>query len=205
MGRDMENKCKRCRRLNTKLFLKGERCYTNKCALEKRKTGGIVRRSRFSQYKQQLEEKQKPKWMYGLLEGQFKRHYRMAEKSPNVTGEELLRILERRLDNVVYRLGFAFSRSQARQLVNHGHFLVNGHKVDIPSFLLKEGDAIEVKEKSRKLSLIKQALDFSQKRALPEWLEMDRESLKGVVRRFPEREELDQTINLPLIVEYYSR
>ena len=205
MGRDIENKCKRCHRLNTKLFLKGEKCYTSKCALEKRKKGGIVRRRRPSQYKQQLEEKQKLKWIYGLLEGQFKRYYRIAEKSPNVTGEEFLRILERRLDNIVYRLGFAFSRSQARQLVNHGHFLVNGHKVDIPSYLLKEGDVIEVEEKSRKLSLIKQALDFSEKRTLPEWLKIERESLKGIVRRFPVREELDQTINLPLIVEYYSR
>ncbi|MEA1964905.1 MAG: 30S ribosomal protein S4 [Candidatus Aerophobetes bacterium] len=205
MGRDIENKCKRCRQLNTKLFLKGERCYTSKCALEKRKARKIVRRDRFSQYKQQLEEKQKLKWMYGLLEGQFKRHYRMAEKSPNITGEELLRILERRLDNVVYRLGFAFSRPQARQLINHGHFLVNGHKVDIPSYLLKEGEVIEVRGKSRKLPLIKQAIDSSSKKALPEWLEMDKESLKGIVRRFPEREELDQRINLPLIVEYYSR
>jgi len=204
VGRDMENRCKRCCRLKTKLFLKGERCYTSKCPLEKRKKGRIVR-GRPSQYKQQLEEKQKLKWMYGLLERQFKRHYWIAEKSPNITGEELLRILERRLDNVIYRLGFASSHLQARQLINHGHFLVNGHKLDVSSYLLKEGDVIEVRKKSKKLSLIKQALNFSQKRALPEWLEVDRESLKGVVRRFPEREELDQTINLPLIVEYYSR
>ncbi|MFQ6066456.1 MAG: 30S ribosomal protein S4, partial [bacterium] len=133
------------------------------------------------------------------------RWYRMAEKSSNITGEELLRLLERRFDNVVYRLGLSFSRSQARQLVNHGHFLVNGQAVNIPSYLIKEGDVIEVKDKSKKLPLMKQILKVAQEKTLPGWLEIDKKSLKGMVRRFPLAEELDQEVDLPLIVEYYSR
>ncbi|MFQ5835908.1 MAG: 30S ribosomal protein S4 [bacterium] len=205
MARDRESKCKRCRTLNVKLFLKGERCYTDECGLEKRKPARFRGRRRLSRYGQQLKEKQKVKWKYGMLEGQFKRWYRMAEKSSNITGEELLRLLERRLDNVVYRLGFSFSRSQARQLVNHGHFLVNGRAVNIPSYLIKEGDVVEVKDKSKKLPLMKQILKVSQKKTLTGWLERDKKSLKGMVKRFPLPEELDQEIDLPLIVEYYSR
>ncbi len=205
MPSNRENKCKRCRALNVKLFLKGERCYTDKCSLEKRKSQRFLGKRRLSQYGQQLKEKQKVKLKYGMLEGQFERWYRMAEKSPNITGEELLRFLERRLDNVVCRLGFSFSRPQARQLVNHGHFLVNGRVVSIPSYLVKEGDVIEVKDKSRKLSLMKQILKVSQKKALPGWLEIDKKSLKGMVKRLPLPEELDQEIDLPLIIEYYSR
>jgi len=200
-----ESKCKRCRALNVKLFLKGERCYTDKCSLEKRKSTRFTGRRRVSQYGQQLKEKQKVKWKYGMLEGQFKRWYQMAEKSSNITGEELLRLLERRLDNVVYRLGFSFSRSQARQLVNHDHFLVNGRAVNIPSYLIKEGDVVEIKDESKKLPLMKQILEVSQKKALPGWLEIDKKSLKGMVKRFPLPEELDQEIDLSLIVEYYSR
>lgn len=205
MPPNRESKCKRCRALNVKLFLKGERCYTDKCSLEKRKSQGFSRRRRSSQYCQQLKEKQKVKRKYGMLEGQFKRWYRMAKKSSNITGEELLRLLERRLDNVVYQLGFSFSRSQARQLVNHGHFLVNGRAVNIPSYLVKEGDVVEVKDKSKKLPLMKQILKASQEKTLPAWLEIDKKSLKGMVRRFPLLEELDQEVDLPLIVEYYSR
>lgn len=200
-----ESKCKRCRALNLKLFLKGEKCYADNCSLEKRKPQRFLRRRRLSQYGQQLKEKQKVKWKYGMLEGQFERWYRMAERSSNITGEELLRLLERRLDNVVYRLGFSFSRSQARQLVNHGHFLVNGRAVDIPSYLIKEGDVVEIKKKSKKLPLMKEILKVSQKKAFPGWLEIDKKSLKGMVKRFPLSEELDQEVDLPLVVGYYSR
>jgi len=139
------------------------------------------------------------------MESQFRRYYRTAERSPYITGEEFLRLLERRLDNVVYRLGFSFSRAQARQLVNHGHFLVNERAVNIPSFLVKEGDVVEFKKKSRKSPLVKQILEVSQKRAVPEWLEVDRRAMKGIVKRFPSKEELNQEIDVSLIVEYYSR
>lgn len=205
MARDRESKCKRCRAVNVKLFLKGEKCGTDKCSLEKRKPARFTRRRRPSRYGQQLKEKQKVKWKYGMLEGQFKRWYRMAEKSSHITGEEFLRLLERRLDNVVYRLGFGFSRSQARQLVNHGHLLVNGRAVNIPSYLIKEGDVIEIKDRSKKLPLMKETLKVSQKKVLPAWLEIDKKSLKGMVRRFPLPEELDQEVDLPLVVGYYSR
>jgi len=139
------------------------------------------------------------------MENQFRRYYRVAERSPYITGEEFLRLLERRLDNVIYRLGFSFSRSQARQLINHGHFLINNRTVDIPSFLLKEGDVIEFKKKSKKSPLVKQILEASQKRAIPEWLEVDKRSMRGIVKRFPSKEELNQEIDVSLIVEYYSR
>ncbi len=205
MPSNRESKCKRCRALNVKLFLKGERCYGDECSLEKRKSRGFIGRRRLSQYGQQLREKQKLKWKYRMLEGQFRRWYLMAEKSSNITGEELLRLLERRLDNVVYRLGFSFSRSQARQLVNHGHFLINGRAVNISSYLTKEGDVVEIKGKSKKLPFMKQILKDSQKKTPPGWLEVDKKSSKGMVKRVPLPEELDQEIDLPLIVEYYSR
>lgn len=205
MARDRESRCKKCRRLNVKLFLKGERCYLDKCSLERRKSGYFTSRKRSSQYGLQLREKQRVRWEYGIMETQFRKYYRMAERSPYITGEEFLRLLERRLDNVIYRLGFSFSRYQARQLVNHGHFLVNNRAVDIPSFLLKEGDVIEFKKKSRRSPLVKQILEVSQKRTIPEWLEVDRRSMKGIVKRFPSKEELNQEIDVSLIVEYYSR
>ena len=205
MVRDRESRCKKCRRLNVKLFLKGERCYLDKCSLERRKSGYFTSRKRSSQYGLQLREKQRVRWEYGIMETQFRKYYRMAERSPYITGEEFLRLLERRLDNVIYRLGFSFSRYQARQLVNHGHFLVNNRAVDIPSFLLKEGDVIEFKKKSRRSPLVKQILEVSQKRTIPEWLEVDRRSMKGIVKRFPSKEELNQEIDVSLIVEYYSR
>ena len=206
MARDRESKCKRCRKLNIKLFLKGERGFTDKCGLEKRKSERFRRRRRPSQYGLQLREKQKVRWQYGVMESQFQKYYQMAEKSLNLTGEELLRLLERRLDNVVYRLGFSLSRPQARQLVNHGHFLINDRGVDVPSCLVKEGDVVGVKKKSKKLLLIKQILEASQKKkAFPEWLDLDKKSMEGTVRRFPLAEELDQEIDLSLIVGYYSR
>ena len=206
MARDRESKCKRCRKLNIKLFLKGERCYTDKCGLQKKKSERFRGRRRPSQYGLQLREKQKVRWQYGVMESQFQKYYQMAEKSPNLTGEELLRLLERRLDNVVYRLGFSFSRPQARQLVNHGHFLINGRRVDISSCLVKEGDIVEVKKKSKKLPLIKENLGVSQKKkTFPEWLDIDKKTMRGTVRRFPLAEELDQEIDLSLIVGYYTR
>jgi small subunit ribosomal protein S4 len=205
LARDIESKCKKCRRLNVKLFLKGERCYSNKCSLEKKKPERFVRRRRASQYGLQLRGKQRVRWEYGLMENQFRRYYRLAEKSSNITGEEFLRFLERRLDNVVYRLGFSFSRAQGRQLVNHGHFLVNSRAVDIASYLLKEGDVIEFSKKSKKSALVKQILETCREKTIPEWLEIDKRAMKGMVKRFPLKEELNQEIDLNLIVEYYSR
>jgi len=188
-----------------KLFLKGERCYSDKCSLGKKKPERFVRRRRASQYGLQLRGKQRVRWEYGIMENQFRRYYRLAEKSANITGEEFLRLLERRLDNVAYRLGFGFSRAQARQLVNHGHFLVNGRVVDIASYLLKGGDVIEFSQKSKKSALVKQILETSREKTIPEWLEIDKRAMKGMVKRFPLKEELNQEIDLNLIVEYYSR
>jgi len=203
MGLQLENKCVKCRRLNTKLFLKGEKCFTPKCPLEKRKWFPRVSARRMSQYARQLREKQKLRLKYGIVETQFRRYYEKAEKTGGVTGEELLRILERRLDNVVWRLGWALSRRQARQLIVHGHFKVNGRKTKSPSYLVREKDVIEVKDKSK--DLIKQNINLSSSRQTPEWLEVDNETLKAVVLRMPQKEELDQEIDASLIVEYYSR
>ncbi|TES87073.1 30S ribosomal protein S4 [Candidatus Aerophobetes bacterium] len=205
MAGERENRCKKCRHLNTKLFLKGERCYTDKCALEGKKSGVFVRRRRLSQYGRQLREKQKIRYMYGVRENLFRKYYRMAAKSSRPTPEEFLRLLERRLDNVVYKLGFSLSRSQARQLVNHAHFLVNGRRASVPSHLLKENDVVEVKKKSKKLPFVKQILSGSEGRPVPEWLEVDKKSFKGLVKKLPQREDLIQEIDLALIVEYYSR
>ena len=205
MARERENRCKKCRQVDTKLFLKGEKCYTDKCVVEGKKSGVFTRRRRLSQYGRQLQEKQKVRWMYGVRENQFRKYYRMAEKTSAPSGEEFLRMLERRLDNVVYKLGFSLSRSQGRQLVNHAHFLVNGGRVNVPSYLLRENDVVEVKKKSGKLPFMKDILKSSEGRIVPEWLEVDRKSLKGIVKRVPQREELNQEIDLPLIVEYYSR
>ena len=209
MGLQMESRCSCCRRLKLKLFLKGERCFSNKCTLEKRKSSPATRsrsrRSRMSQYARQLQEKQKLRFKYGITETQFRRYYERAEKISGVTGEEFLRFLERRMDNVAWRLGWASSRRQARQLVFHGHFLVNGRKVWTPSFLLKQEDSIELRGKSKKMGLIEQNLQSSNKQVLPDWLEIDVKSQKAVVTKFPDKEELDQEIDVSLIVEYYSR
>jgi len=205
LGRKREDRCKKCRSLNAKLFLKGERCYTGKCVLERRKSAGISAGRRLSRYGEQLREKQKARWTYEISESQFRKYYQMAKRSFNATGEELLRLLERRFDNIVYRLSFSLSRAQARQLISHCHFLVNDKKVNIPSYLVKEGDVIEVKKKSKKLPLIKQILQASEKKVLPGWLELNKESLRGVVKRLPRNEELSQEITVPLIVEYYSK
>jgi len=205
MSLKMESKCVRCRRLNFKLFLKGEKCFTDKCALERRKAVSRIPLHRMSEYARQLREKQKLRFMYGVTETQFGRYYEMAEKAKSVTGEELLRLLERRLDNVVYRLGWASSRAQARQLVSHGHFLVNGRKVWTPSRLVREGDVIELSEKGKGLDLVKQNMQSSRRQTPPEWLELNEKSQKAVVKRLPEKEELSQEIDISLIIEYYSR
>jgi small subunit ribosomal protein S4 len=191
-----------------KLFLKGERCYKEKCAIERRNVppgqhGG--RRRKVQAYGLQLREKQKLRRIYGLLEGPFRRAFAEASRRKGVTGENLLRILELRLDNVVYQLGFATSRNQARQLVRHGHIMVNGRKVDIPSFQVRPGMEISLKEKSRKNARIQEALEFAQGRGIPAWLELDADNFTGKVVELPSREDVRIPIQEQLIVELYSR
>jgi len=202
--------CRLCRREGMKLFLKGERCHSEKCAIERRNfppgQHGHDRRRRIIGYGLQLREKQKARRIYGVLERQFRRYYEKAARMKGITGENLLALLERRLDNTVYRLGFGTSRAQARQLVRHGHILVNGRKVNIPSYQVKENDVIEVKEKSRKNPTILAALEATAHQPTPSWLEVDREALKGRVIGSPKREELVQIqLNEQLIVELYSK
>jgi small subunit ribosomal protein S4 len=211
MARYNDAVCKQCRREGEKLFLKGERCLTPKCAVERRPypPGLHGRQAQFrrkvSDYGLQLRAKQKAKRVYGVLERQFRRYFREAERRRGLTGTNLLVLLESRLDNVVYRLGFAFSRPQARQLVRHGHFEVNGRKVNIPSYLVQQGDVVAVRQRSRKLMGFKEiALDLEH-RAVPDWLSRDEETMSGRVMSMPEREDIDITINEQLIVEYYSR
>jgi small subunit ribosomal protein S4 len=191
-----------------KLFLKGERCYTDKCAIERRNYPPGQHgqgRVKFSEYSLQLREKQKLKRMYRLLEGQFRKLFVEADRTKGITGETLLILLERRLDNMVYRLGFANSRAEARQLVRHGHFLVNGRKLDIPSALLKIGDVVTVRERSHKVVRIQEALELSQRRGVPEWLEVDRPNFTGRIRALPARTDLTMPINEKLVVELYSK
>ncbi len=208
MARNTGPVCRMCRREGMKLFLKGERCFTDKCAIERRSYPPGQHgqgRHKFSEYSYQLREKQKVKRIYGVLERQFRRYFEMAERSRGVTGENLLVSLERRLDNIVYRMGFANSRSEARQLVRHGHFSVNGRKVSIPSFLVRVGDRIEVRERSRKVARIADALELSQRRGIPEWLEVQRDAFTGEVKAFPQRADLTMPISETLIVELYSK
>jgi small subunit ribosomal protein S4 len=200
--------CRQCRREGLKLFLKGERCYTDKCAIERRNYPPGEhgqRRPKFSEYSIQLREKQKLRRMYGVLEGQFRRYFRMADRSRAVTGEALLQLLERRLDNIVYRLGFSTSRAEARQLVRHGHFLVNGRKVDVPSYLVGQGDVVRVRERSRKVVRIQEAMELATRRGVPEWLELTPEDFAGTIKVLPTREELTMPINEKLVVELYSK
>jgi len=201
--------CRFCRREGEKLFLKGDRCFSDKCALERRNyppgQHGQGRRSKQTDYGIQLREKQKVRRIYGLLEKQYRNYVRLAEKRKGVTGENLLRLLESRLDNMVYRMGFATSRAEARQLINHGHFLVNGRKVTIASFRTKPGAVVELREKSRKIQSIDEALKTVTRRGLPEWLDVDAATFKGVVKALPTREELPPTIKEQLIVEFYSK
>ena len=201
--------CRMCRREDMKLFLKGDRCYTDKCSYERRAyppgQHGQGRRSKRTDYGEQLREKQKVRRMYGLLESQFKGYYKKANQMRGVTGENLLQLLERRLDNLIYRLGFASTRSEARQLVRHRHFAVNGRICNIPSALLRPGDVVEVKERSRKIARISDALSALDRRGLPSWLEVDREAFKGTLKDLPVREELTMPIREQLIVELYSK
>ena len=200
--------CRLCRREGIKLFLKGERCYTDKCAIERRSYPPGQHgqgRSKSTEYSLQLREKQKLKRIYGVLERQFRRVFSLAERRRGITGENLLSLLESRLDNMVYRMGFAPSRSEARQLVRHGHFLVNQRRVTIPSYLVKPGDEIQVRESSRKVVRIQESLELAQRRGVPEWLEVNKDAFAGRVRALPTRVELTLPINEQLIVELYSK
>jgi len=200
--------CRLCRRDGVKLFLKGERCYTSKCAIERRKfpPGQHGQRQRkLANYGVQLREKQKLKRVYRVLERQFRGYFKEAVRRKGVTGETLLQLLETRLDNAVFRLGFAMSRRQARQLVNHGHFLVNGKKVNIPSYQLRPGDQITVRERSKEAGAIKESIAATGGRRVPEWLGLDLGAFTGRVEKFPVREQIDTQVNEALIVEFYSR
>ncbi len=201
--------CRLCRREGMKLFLKGERCYKEKCAIERRNQPpgqhGGARRRKPRAYGIQLREKQKLRRVYGVLEGQFRRTFDDANRRKGVTGENLLRLLELRLDNVVYSLGFATSRTQARQLLRHGHILIDGRRVNIPSFRVKPGMEISLREKSQKLTQVEEAIDFAQGRGIPSWLELDVTSLTGKVLEAPSREDIRFPIQEQLIVELYSR
>ena len=201
--------CRLCRREGQKLFLKGDRCYTDKCALERRAYApgqhGNARNKKLSEYGVQLREKQKARRYYGVLESQFAEYFEMASKRKGMTGENLLAILESRLDNVVYRLGFAMSRAEARQLVRHGHFTINGKKVNIPSYLVSVGETIELKETSRSLDKFKGSLEANASRVVPKWLDMDKTHNVAKVVAVPAREDIDLPIEEHLIVELYSK
>lgn len=209
MAQYVDSVCRLCRRERMKLFLKGERCYSDKCAFERR---GYPpgqhgqRRIKFSDYGIQLREKQKVKRIYGVSERQFRNYFEKADRQKGVTGTNLLILLERRLDNVAYRLGLATSRQEARRLVGHGHILVNGRKVNIPSYLVKPKDVIEVKEKDKGMTRIKEAVEGVARRNVPQWLELEKDKLKGVIKGWPSREELTTPpIQEQLIVELYSK
>lgn len=212
MARYTQPVCKLCRREGEKLFLKGSRCLTPKCAFERRgfapgQHGPTMRarRSKASDYSMQLREKQKMRRIYGVLEAQFRRYFREALKRRGVTGSELLILLERRLDNVVYRMGFAPSRAAARQLVSHAHFNVNDHPIDVPSYLVKPGDKIAVREVSRKLTYFKELAADKDAPVTPAWLSADRSTLTGIIHALPKREDIDVQLKEQLVVEYYSR
>lgn len=209
MARYIGPVCRLCRREGMKLFLKGERCYTEKCAIEKRNIPPgqhtKLRRAKLMGYGLQLREKQKVKRIYGVLENQFRRYFEAAERQRGITGETLLQLLERRLDNVVYRLGLATSRAQARQLVRHGHFIVNGRKVDIPSYSLKAGDVVTVRGTSAKSASIQHAMEEVKGRGIPEWLALDTDKVSGRIMSLPSREQINLPVQEQLIVELYSK
>lgn len=208
MARYNDASCRICRRENQKLFLKGDRCYTEKCAFERRgyPPGQHGQgRIKFSEYGLQLREKQKIKRMYGLLEKQFRAAFEKAERMKGVTGSNLLSLLERRLDNVAMRAGFANSRAEARQLVRHGHLQVNGRRVDIPSFLVSKGDLIEVQEKSRNMGRVLGAVEGVKRREIPQWIEMDTANVKARVRDLPSRDDVTAPMEERLVVELYSK
>lgn len=208
MARYRGSSCRLCRSEGIKLFLKGDRCYSDKCAFERRGYApgehGQMRRKK-SDYGIQLREKQKLKRMFGLLEKQFKGYFEKGDRQKGVSGTNLLLLLEKRLDNMVYRIGFANSRNEARQLVRHSHFLVNGQKVNIPSYQVKVGDEIQVREKSRKISSILEAMDTVARRGIPQWIEFDKGGFKGTLKALPTREDLAMPIQEQLVVEFYSK
>jgi len=209
LARYTDSVCRHCRRENMKLFLKGDRCYSDKCAFDRRGyppgEHGERRGRKMSDYGVQLREKQKVKRMYGLSEKQFHLFFQRADRQKGVTGTNLLVLLERRLDNVVYRLGFASSRAQARQLVRHRHFTVNGKRVDIPSFLVGIGDTVSLREKSKKLQTIQDSLEAVVRRGIPQWLDLEKDAMQGVVKAFPVRDDLTMPMQEQLIVELYSK
>ncbi|SHO44914.1 30S ribosomal protein S4 [Desulfopila aestuarii] len=209
MARNIGAACRRCRRENLKLYLKGDRCYSDKCSFERRAFGpgqhGQARFKKLSDYAVQLREKQKVKSMYGMLEGQFRLTFAKSEMQKGVTGENLLINLERRLDNTIFRIGFASSRNQARQLVRHKHILVNGKKVNVPSFLVSAGDVITIKEKSRANTLLNENLEAVARRGVPSWIELDKDNYKAEIKTLPNREEITMPIQEQLIVELYSK
>jgi small subunit ribosomal protein S4 len=209
VARNLDPKCRQCRREGEKLFLKAEKCFTDKCAIEKRNfppgQHGQKRTQRLSDYGVQLREKQKLRRIYGVLEGQFRGYYAKADGSKGITGENLLQLLESRLDNVAYRMGLGGSRTEARQIVRHNSILVNGKRVNIPSFQVRPGDVVEVAERSKQQLRIKGAVEAAEQRGFPEWLEVDVKALKGTYKARPQREELPATINESLVVELYSK
>jgi len=208
MARYVGPVCRLCRREGTKLFLKGDRCFTDKCAVDRRPYPPGQhgqRRSKFTEYGIRLREKQKVSRIYGVLERQFRRYFKEADRTKGVTGEQLLGLLERRLDNVCFRIGFASTRSEARHLVRHKHVSVNGRTVNIPSFRVRPGDKVEVRETSRKMARITSALDAAERRGVPSWLELTRADFRGTVKGAPVREEITLPIQEQLIVEFYSR
>ena len=208
MSRYKDEQCRICRREGQKLFLKGSRCYSDKCSISRRNYAPGEhgqKKAKLSEYGIQLREKQKTKAFYGVREDQFRKYFEMASKTKGVTGERLLQILETRLDNVVYRLGFASSRPQARQLVNHGHFEVNGKKVDIASYLVKAGDVIKVRENKKEKTIMKQVIEENASRVVPAWLEKNVQDLSGKVISLPTREDIDLAVEEHLIVELYSK
>ena len=209
MARYRGAECRQCRREKLKLFLKGDRCYSDKCAFERRAFApgqhGQARMRKVSDYAIQLREKQKVRRIYGMLEGQFRAYFEIAERIKGVTGENLLMLLESRLDNVVFRLGFANSRNQARQLVRHNHIQVNGKKVNIPSFRVSVNDVVTVREKSRTVEVVNDSMEAAVRRGIPNWLELDKAAYKGTVKTLPDRQEITMPIQEQLIVELYSK
>lgn len=209
MAKYTEAVCRLCRRDGIKLFLKGERCFTDKCAIERRAYApgqhGQRAGRKPTEYAIQLREKQKVKRIYGVLERQFRRYFGVAERMRGITGENLLLLLERRLDNTVYRMGFAASRSEARHLVRLGHFLVNGKKNTIPSYVLKQGDTVSVREKSRTSAWVKNAMESAERHGVPEWLQINKEKFMGTLSAYPARDQITMPINEQMIVELYSK
>ena len=208
MARNLDAKCRQCRREGEKLFLKGEKCFTDKCPVERRNYPPGQhgqKQTRMSNFGTQLREKQKLRRIYGLLEGQFRNSYAEADRRKGVAGENLLQFLESRLDTVIYRMGFGASRSEARQIVRHNGILVNGKRVNIPSFQLRQGDKVEVAEKAKAQLRIKAAVEAAEQRGFPEWLEVDAKGMKGVFKAMPQRSDLPSNINESLVVELYSK